>query len=35
MFDKIQMILTMKTSISNNHISRLNKQHTYVQIVKR
>ena len=25
MFDKIQMILMMKTSISNNRISRLNK----------
>ena len=26
MFDKIQMILTMKTSISNNRISRLKKK---------
>ena len=33
MFDKIQMILMMKTSISNNRISQLNYRRTTLNIV--
>ena len=32
MFDKIQMIVMMETSISNNHITRLNDVLPYVTL---